>query len=78
MQLDSGTLIKFRSQAENVEVYENQQWKPFFVKGVNLGAALPGHDPGELPIDKKDIFEMVLPDPGHGGQYDSCVYYPEA
>lgn len=26
-------------------------WRPFYVKGVNLGVALPGHHPSEFPVD---------------------------
>jgi hypothetical protein len=52
MKLDNGMNVKFRTQGENFEVYENQKWKSFFAKGVNLGATIPGYDPGELAIDK--------------------------
>ncbi|OXM82833.1 hypothetical protein [Paenibacillus rigui] len=53
MQSSDGSHIKFRTQGDHLEIYNKQQWSPFFVKGVNVGAALPGHDPGELPIDKE-------------------------
>ncbi|MEK3912865.1 hypothetical protein [Paenibacillus sp. FSL H7-0331] len=47
-----GTHLKFRTQQDHIELYDQQAWTPFFVKGVNLGAALPGYDPGDLPITK--------------------------
>ncbi|MDF2960551.1 MAG: hypothetical protein K0S39_2286, partial [Paenibacillus sp.] len=47
-----GEQIKFRTQEDRLEMYSNQTWTPFFVKGVNVGAALPGYDPGDLPITK--------------------------
>ncbi|WP_079914061.1 hypothetical protein [Paenibacillus sp. 32352] len=53
MKSADGSHIKFRTQGDHIEMYDKQQWTPFFVKGVNVGAALPGHDPGELPIDKE-------------------------
>jgi hypothetical protein len=48
-----GNQMKFRTHGDRIEIYEKRQWTPFFVKGVNVGAALPGHDPGELPISKE-------------------------
>ena len=50
IQIADGSQIKFHTKGDRIEIYENQHWVPFFVKGVNIGAALPGHDPGELPI----------------------------
>lgn len=52
-KLDNGMNVKFRTQGDQLELYNGGTWQPFFAKGVNLGATLPGHDPGELPIDKK-------------------------
>ncbi len=54
MQTSSGVQMKFRTHGDKIEIYRNQAWQPFFVKGVNLGASLPGHYPGELPISKED------------------------
>ncbi|WP_051302611.1 hypothetical protein [Salibacterium aidingense] len=53
-QMDDGSQIKFRTNENQLEIYEKNSWDPFFVKGVNLGAALPGHFPGELSIKKED------------------------
>ncbi|WP_231571046.1 hypothetical protein [Gordoniibacillus kamchatkensis] len=57
IQSADGSQIKFRTHGDRIEIYENRQWTPFFVKGVNVGAALPGHDPGELPIGKETYLE---------------------
>ncbi len=35
-------------------IYEGGQWKEFFVKGVNIGAAKPGSFPGDLNITKEE------------------------
>ncbi|CAG7641140.1 hypothetical protein PAESOLCIP111_04210 [Paenibacillus solanacearum] len=62
VQSADGSRIKFRTQDDRIEIYENNGWTPFFVKGVNVGAALPGHDPGELPIPKEtylDWFKQI-------------------
>lgn len=50
---DNGMNVKFRTQGDQIEIYEGQKWQSFFAKGVNVGATVPGHDPGELAIDKK-------------------------
>ena len=39
-----------RAHARRLEVADGQGgWRPFYVKGVNLGAALPGRHPSEFP-----------------------------
>lgn len=53
MQMEGGLNAKFRTDGEQLEIYKDQTWQPFFVTGVNMGTTLPGHDPGELPIDKE-------------------------
>ncbi|MBM7572977.1 hypothetical protein JOC48_003525 [Aquibacillus albus] len=61
-ELENGAQIKFRTKKDQVEIYKDERWSPFFVKGVNLGASLPGHFPGELSIKKEDYlrwFEMI-------------------
>ncbi|MGO0060092.1 hypothetical protein ACTID9_08805 [Brevibacillus fluminis] len=54
MQTTDGVKLKFRTQGDQIEIYQNQTWQPFFAKGMNLGASLPGHYPGELPMTKED------------------------
>lgn len=50
--LDNGRHVKFRTEGDQIELYQDGKWAPFFAKGVNVGATVPGHDPGELAIDK--------------------------
>ena len=38
-----------RVQGRHLAVLENHQWRPFFIKGINLGAALPGKYAAEFP-----------------------------
>jgi hypothetical protein len=40
-----------RTQGERFEVFEAGRWRPFYVKGINLGAARPGLFPSEFPSD---------------------------
>jgi len=44
------------------ELSRDGAWEPFFVKGVNLGTALPGHYPSEFPDDfdlYREWFEQI-------------------
>lgn len=49
-----GTQLKFKTAGENVEVFRDGKWQPFFIQGVNLGATIPGHFPGEFPIGRSE------------------------
>ncbi len=40
-----------RTAARRFEVYSAGKWQPFYIKGVNLGVALPGRYPSEFPAD---------------------------
>ncbi len=48
--------IKYISKTEGRDflVYKNGKWEKTFLKGVNIGATIPGHFPGELAITKED------------------------
>src|SRR5439155_26711466 len=43
--------VPARTQGERFEVRTAHGWEPFYVKGVNLGAALPGKFPSQFPTD---------------------------
>ncbi|WP_106768142.1 hypothetical protein [Paenibacillus faecalis] len=50
-----GTKMKFKTEGADFLVYgESEQWNEMFVKGVNLGATVPGHFPGEFPVTEED------------------------
>ena len=40
-----------RTGAARLEVLDGKEFRPFFIKGVNLGTALPGKFPAEFPDD---------------------------
>lgn len=48
--------VRFRARGESFEIGDaaGAVWRPFFVKGVNLGVAKPGRFPGELAATKAD------------------------
>jgi tetratricopeptide repeat protein len=43
--------IPARTHGERFEIRQGNDWTPFFVKGINLGAARPGKFPTEFPTD---------------------------
>lgn len=59
---ESGVKVKFKTEADRFMAYEKDGFKPIFVKGVNLGATVPGYFPGEFPIQEDDYlrwFEQI-------------------
>ena len=47
--LPDSTAYPARTNGDRFEVRTTAGWQPFFIKGVNLGAALPGRHPSEFP-----------------------------
>lgn len=43
--------LTLRVAGERFELRRGDRWEPFFMKGVNLGLALPGRFPAEFPTD---------------------------
>lgn len=43
----------FRTEGKNFQVYNNGQWKDLFIKGVNIGPAVPGKWFTQFPKDEK-------------------------
>ncbi|MGH7548418.1 MAG: hypothetical protein ACREMM_09605, partial [Gemmatimonadales bacterium] len=43
--------VPARTAGERFEIRTRDGWRPFYVKGVNLGPALPGKFPSEAPTD---------------------------
>ena len=46
--------VQFRVSGTIFQIYKNNEWQDFLVKGVNMGAAKPGCFPGDMGIGKKD------------------------
>lgn len=60
--IGEGVRVTFKTNGTQIEQFRSQQWQPYFAKGVNMGAAVPGHFPGELAITEDDYmrwFEMI-------------------
>lgn len=43
------TVYPSRAHGDRFEIRTARGWEPFYIKGVNLGAATPGHHPSEFP-----------------------------
>lgn len=50
----SGIIFPSRINGQEFEVFEDGQWQPFTVKGVNMGMAKPGTFPGEAAITRAE------------------------
>jgi hypothetical protein len=46
-----GMVVAARTRGERFEIPTADGWSPFYVKGINLGVALPGRFPSEFPTD---------------------------
>lgn len=54
--------MPFKAAEGRLHVYDGTTWKPMFIKGMNMGVALPGTQPGELVPTAEDYdrwFEMM-------------------
>ncbi len=49
LTLPDSTVYTVRVQGGRFEILSEQGWTPFYINGVNLGAALPGRHPSEFP-----------------------------
>lgn len=45
----AGAQVPARTRDRRLEIANEGRWQPFYVKGMNLGAALPGRYPSEFP-----------------------------
>jgi tetratricopeptide (TPR) repeat protein len=58
--------MNFKADARGgYQILKNGAWKPFFWKGINLGAALPGRYPSEFP--SRAVYDEWLKDMGEAG-----------
>src|SRR5213596_3408454 len=43
--------VAARTAGDGFEIRSTSGWRPFYVNGINLGVALPGHFPSDFPTD---------------------------
>ncbi len=51
--------VMCRAQGKGFEIWQDGQWRPVFVKGVNLGCALPGRWFAEFPREEETYLEWL-------------------
>ena len=51
---DNGLKYMSKVEGKDFYIYADGEWEKKFLKGVNIGAAKPGHFPGELAITKDE------------------------
>lgn len=49
---ESSTPLPFATTGDNLGVWNGSYYTPLFIKGINLGAAIPGTQPGQLAITR--------------------------
>ena len=54
VRLSEGNRVKFRTNGIQIEEYTEKGWKPFFIKGINMGHTLPGHYAEDINIPKEE------------------------
>jgi hypothetical protein len=64
-----------RAHGDRFEVRTARGWEPFYVKGVNLGAATPGHHPSEFP-DSGHLRPLDRADGRDGRQHRAPLHHP--
>jgi hypothetical protein len=51
LQRPDSLILVSRTRGDSFQVRQHGSWRPFYIRGVNLGAALPGKFPSEFPAD---------------------------
>lgn len=46
--------MPFITEGNHIRIYRDEEYVPIFLKGINLGAAVPGSSPGELAASREE------------------------
>lgn len=49
--------VEFRAQGSGFQIRQDNQWRDFLIKGVNMGVGKPGYFPGEMQITKEEYMD---------------------
>src|SRR5687768_17182769 len=49
--------LPFKTSGDYLAVYNGKDYRPLFLKGINLSVALPGTQPGELEISRQQYLD---------------------
>lgn len=59
-QCNPNDSVPFSTDSTHLTVWNGNKYVPFFVKGVNLGASIPGKFPGELDVSKQQYINWII------------------
>ncbi len=59
-QCNPNDSVPFSVDSTHLTVWNGTRYVPFFVKGINLGAAIPGKFPGELEVTKQQYANWIV------------------
>ncbi len=51
--------MPFKAEGEYIQVYRDGEWVSLFLKGINLGAAVPGTSPGALAATREEYADWI-------------------
>lgn len=51
--------VPFSTNEKNITIWNGENYIPFFIKGINLGVAIPGTFPGELAASKEQYAKWL-------------------
>ncbi len=58
-QCNPNDSVPFSVDSTHLTVWNGNKYVPFFVKGINLGAAIPGKFPGELDVTRQQYIRWI-------------------
>ena len=70
--------IPFSTNTEEITIWNGNEYLPFFLKGINLGIAIPGTFPGELSATRADYARWLdqIQDAGFNNIRLYTLHYP--
>jgi hypothetical protein len=70
--------VPFSTDQDNLTIWNGRDYKPFFIKGMNLGVAVPGKFPGELVVSRQQYgrWFQLIKDAGFNSLRLYTLHYP--
>ncbi len=51
--------LPFATSGDYLTYFDGESYQPFFIKGINLGVGIPGHQPGQLAITRDQYYRWL-------------------
>jgi hypothetical protein len=70
--------VPFSTNATHLTIWDGQGYQPFFIKGMNMGVAVPGKFPGELEVSRQQYARwfQLIKDAGFNNIRLYTLHYP--